>query len=197
MPLDPISAFITLLFVMDPLGNIPIFLSVLKRYEPRQRQRIILRELLFALLVLLFFLFLGSQFLALLKLKQESIRVAGGIMLFVIAIRMVFPRARNESEPDIEPFFVPLAVPGVAGPSCLALIMLMVHDAPERLWLWSAVVAGAWFITALVLLSSTLLYRLLGERGTLAVERLMGMLLIMIAVQMFLDGMVGFMRASG
>lgn len=198
--MDPVTAFFTLLFVMDPLGNLPVFLSILKDYEPRQRQRIILRELLFALLVLLFFLFLGNAFLALLNLKQESIRIAGGIMLFVIAIRMVFPQpvpAGGAERALPEPFFVPLAVPLVAGPSTLALIMLMVHEAPQRMLQWAIVVFAAWGITAIVLLCSPLLYRLLGQRGTLAVERLMGMLLIMIAVQMFLDGVAGFFALGG
>lgn len=196
--MDPVTAFLTLLFVMDPLGNVPIFLSILKDYDAKRRQRIILRELLFALIVLMFFLFLGNGFLALLNLKQESIRIAGGIMLFVIAIRMVFPPAGGAAaEPEMEPFFVPLAVPLVAGPSCLALIMLMVHEAPDRMGQWALVVFGAWLITALVLSGSTLLYRVLGVRGTVAVERLMGMLLIMIAVQMFFDGLAGFLHLNG
>lgn len=193
--MDPLTAFFTLLFVMDPLGNVPIFLSVLKSYEPRQRQRIIVRELLFALAVLLFFLCFGSQFLALLSLKHESVRIAGGIVLFVIAIRMVFPPESGSAlvPSGQEPYFVPLAVPLVAGPSSLALIMLMVHESRGALLQWTAVVVGAWLITALVLLSSTLLYKVLGVKGTTAVERLMGMLLIMIAVQMFFEGLGGFL----
>jgi len=194
--MEPISAFLTLLFVMDPLGNVPVFLSILKDYDPRERQRIILRELLFALAVLLFFLYLGSYFLALLALKQESIRIAGGIVLFVIALRMVFPPSHGAIyvPKGQEPYFVPLAVPMIAGPSSLALIMLMVHDSPDRLAVWSAVVVAAWLITSITLISSTLLYRLLGRKGTAAVERLMGMLLIMIAVQMFFEGLAGFLR---
>ena len=193
--MDPLSAFFTLLFVMDPLGNVPIFLSVLKSYEPRQRQRIIVRELLFALAVLLFFLCFGSQFLALLSLKHESVRIAGSIVLFVIAIRMVFPPESGSAlvPSGQEPYFVPLAVPLVAGPSSLALIMLMVHESRGALLQWAAVVVGAWLITALVLLSSTLLYKVLGVKGTTAIERLMGMLLIMIAVQMFFEGLGGFL----
>ena len=193
--MDPLSAFFTLLFVMDPLGNVPVFLSVLKSYEPRQRQRIIARELLFALAVLLFFLYFGSQFLALLSLKHESLRIAGGIVLFVIAIHMVFPPESGSTlvPSGQEPYFVPLAVPLVAGPSSLALIMLMVHESRGALLQWTAVVVGAWLITALVLLSSTLLYKVLGAKGITAIERLMGMLLIMIAVQMFFDGLEGFL----
>ena len=193
--MDPLSAFFTLLFVMDPLGNVPIFLSVLKSYQPGQRQRIIVRELLFALAVLLFFLYFGSQFLALLSLKPESVRIAGGIVLLVIAIRMVFPPESGSTlvPSGQEPYFVPLAVPLVAGPSSLALIMLMVHESRGALLQWTAVVVGAWLITALVLLGSTLLYKVLGAKGTTAIERLMGMLLIMIAVQMFFEGLGGFL----
>ena len=127
---------------------------------------------------------------------MESIRIAGGIVLFVIALRMVFPPANGATyvPKGQEPYFVPMAVPMIAGPSSLALIMLMVHEAPDRLMVWSAVVVAAWLITSVALISSTLLYRILGPKGTIAVERLMGMLLIMIAVQMFFEGLAGFLR---
>lgn len=197
--MDPISAFLTLFFVMDPLGNIPVFLSVLKDYEAARRQRIILRELLIALAVMLFFLFLGSEFLSLLALKQESVRIAGGIVLFVIALRMIFPTANGLGlvAEGQEPFVVPLAVPLVAGPSTLALIMLMAHETPGQTLMQTGVIVSAWLVSAILLMSSTLLFRLLGPKGTGAIERLMGMLLVMIAVQMFFDGLGGFIQGLG
>jgi len=195
--MDPISAFLTLFFVMDPLGNVPVFLSVLKDYEPAQRQRIIMRELLIALLVMLFFLLMGSQFLSMLSLKQETVRISGGIVLFVIALRMVFPTSNGLGlvAPGHEPFFVPLAVPLVAGPSTLALIMLMAHEAPAETVIQALVIGSAWLLSAVILMCSTLLFRVLGNKGTIAIERLMGMLLVMISVQMFFDGVQGFLES--
>ncbi|MEX2963179.1 MarC family protein [Microbulbifer sp. TYP-18] len=188
--MDTLTAFLTLLFVMDPLGNIPIFLAALKSVPPKRQPYVIMRELIFALLVLLVFLYGGRFLLAWLGLSQEAIRIAGAIILFLIAIRMVFPSEGGIMGERLEgePFFVPLAVPLVAGPSTMAILMLMTNSEGERLLEWTLALLGAWTVSALILLASAPLARLLGGRGLIAVERLMGMVLVMLAVQLFLDG---------
>lgn len=185
------SAAVVLLFVMDPLGNIPLFLTLLKSVEESRRRRIIIRELLAALVILLCFLFFGQVLLDFLHLQRESVAIAGGIVLLIIGLRMVFPTKEGVmgATPQGEPFIVPLAIPLIAGPSALATLILMVRSAPDEMTHWLAALLVAWGATATLLLMAPFLYRVLRERGLLAVERLMGMLLIMIAVQMFLDGL--------
>ena len=194
-----IFAAATLLFlVMDPLGNIPLFLSVLKQVPEERRRLVLRRELLIAYLVLLIFLVLGPYILSFLEVSEEAIRIGGGIVLFLIAIKMVFPQEGGllGKTPDGEPFIVPLAIPLIAGPSSLAMIMLMRKSAEDQ-WLdmWLAVTA-AWVVSALILLASRRLYVLLGERGLIAIERLMGMVLIIMAVQMLLEGTAEYLNLA-
>jgi multiple antibiotic resistance protein len=185
---------ITLLLIMDPLGNVPPFLSALKHVQPDRRRLVLVREILFAYIVLLVFLFLGKYLLRLLSLQQETISIAGGIVLFLIALRMVFPTDGSMTDTLAgEPFVVPLAIPLVAGPSTLASLLLLQSSSNSTLKLWAALTL-AWAVTAVILLSSTVLYRLLRERGLIAVERLMGMLLVMLAVQMFINGVAKFIK---
>lgn len=189
------SAVITLLLVMDPLGNVPVFLSVLKDVRPERRRRVLIREVLFAYLILLFFFFLGRYLLQLLSLQPETIGIAGGIVLFLIALRMIFPPETHvfAGAPEGEPFIVPLAIPLVAGPSTLAALLLLRSGPATTLELLLGITV-AWAVTAVILLSSNLLYKLLRERGLIAMERLMGMLLVMVAVQMFMTGVARFLR---
>lgn len=189
------SAIVTLFLVMDPLGNVPIFLSVLKQVRPERRRKIVTREVLIAYGVLLVFLFAGDHALRLLQIKQESISIAGGIVLFLIAIRMIFPhRTEHAESTDGEPLVVPLAIPLVAGPSALATLLLLQRaENSSTLKLWMATTV-AWGATAIILLSAPFFYRMLGKRGLAAMERLMGMLLVMIAVQMLLNGVSVFLR---
>ncbi len=189
------AAFITLLFVMDPLGNVPVFLAVLKDVDPARRQRVLIRELLIALVVLLIFLWGGGALLDLLGLRQESISIAGAIILFLIALRMIFPSPHGimGQLPDGEPFIVPLAIPMVAGPSALAVSMLMVTSNPGRMLDWTLALVGAWAACAVILMFAPLLLRSLGDRGLTAVERLMGMMLVIISVQMFFEGVQKFL----
>jgi multiple antibiotic resistance protein len=190
------SAVVTLFLIMDPLGNIPVFLSVLKNVAPERRTKILVRELLLAYVVLLTFLFLGQYVLQILSLRQETISVAGGIVLFLIALKMIFPPEGGimGDTTEGEPFLVPLAIPLTAGPSTLAALLLLQQSETGSVWrLWLAVTI-AWALTAIILLSSTFFYRLLKEKGLIAMERLMGMLLVMLAVQMFLDGVTKYLR---
>jgi len=195
--MDILSAGLTLLLIMDPLGNIPLFLSVLKTVENESRRRkILIRELFFALLVLLLFLFAGEYLLQWLNLRQEAVRIAGGIVLFLISLRMIFPSEKGimGEMPEGEPFFVPLAVPLLAGPSTLAMLILLARSEPERIFEWLAAALGAWVVTSLIMLSSSKLSRLFGKRGLIAVERLMGMVLVAISVQMLMDGMSTYLN---
>ena len=187
---------ITLLLIMDPLGNIPPFLSALKPVEPERRRRILIREILIAYVVLLAFLFAGKYVLRLLSLQEETVSIAGGIVLFLIALRMVFPKQEATADSvEGEPFIVPLAIPFIAGPSTLAsLLLLQQQSMPNSTWQLFLALTLAWIVTAIILLSSTILYRLLKEKGLIAVERLMGMLLVMLAVQMFINGLAKFMK---
>lgn len=193
-----LSAALLLFLILDPLGNIPIFLSVLKPL-PQRRQRIVLaRELFIALVVLMAFLWGGKYFLSVMHLRQEAVQIAGAIVLFLIGLRMIFPTPEGlmGELPGGEPFIVPLAIPLVAGPSGMAAVMLMGSSEPGRLGEWSLALFLAWLATALILLSATVLYKWLGPRVLAAVERLMGMLLVAISVQMFLDGLVTYLSLS-
>lgn len=186
---------ITLLLIMDPLGNIPPFLSALKTVEPDRRRKILLREILIAYVVLLAFLFAGKYLLRALSLQEETVSIAGGIVLFLIALRMVFPRHDTSADAlEGEPFIVPLAIPLIAGPSTLASLLLLQQSTPNATVQLFLALTLAWIVTAIILLSSTIFYRVLKERGLIAVERLMGMLLVMLAVQMFINGLAKFMK---
>ena len=189
---DSLAVAATLFFVMDPLGNIPIFNAVLSRFEPRRRALIMARELVFALVILLGFLFAGNSVMDFLGLSQPTLSLAGGILLFVIALRMIFPRPGLESEPVEDPFLVPLAMPMIAGPSTLAVLLLLASSQPDRVWEWCGALLLAWSGTMLILACSPWLMKALGTRGVRALERLMGMLLVLLAVEMFLDGVAAF-----
>lgn len=187
--MEMMSAAVLLLLIMDPLGNIPVFLSVLERVEPARRRWVLARELLISFFILALFLYFGRTLLELFSLQTEAVGIAGAIVLVIIAIRMIFPSDRNWADdlPEGEPFLVPLAIPFIAGPSVLATLMLLTTREPDRLWDWSLALGIAWVANGVILMGSTFLYRFLGKRGLIALERLMGMLLVAIAVQMFLD----------
>ena len=194
--MEIISAATLLFLVMDPLGNIPIFLSVLEDVAPERRTRVLIRELLLAFVVLVLFLFFGQYVLGFLQLSQHSIRIAGGIILFLIALKMVFPVKRSAHEVEEiqgEPLLVPLAIPMVAGPSAMAIVMLMATNNPDRMMDWLLALFAAWLLSSLILVSANGLKRFLGQRGLIAMERLMGMLLIALAVQMLLEGISAYL----
>lgn len=194
--MSTVAAAILLFMILDPLGNIPVFLSQLRPLPPARRRWVLARELLIALLVLLVFLFFGADLLRLMQLRQESISIAGGIILFLIGLRMIFPGERPMfgDTPAGEPFIVPLAIPLIAGPSGIAAVMLMANSDPNRTADWSLALLIAWLGTAAILFSATALYRWLGDRALMALERLMGMLLVALSVQMLLDGVAAYLR---
>lgn len=192
--MDTLSATLLLLTIMDPLGNVATFVSALRPVPPEKRLRVIARELVVALVILVAFLFAGPWLLSLLHLKQEALFISGGIVLFLIALKMIFPPSKHDEEPMSAPFIVPLATPMVAGPSVLATLLVLVSTQPEHLWRWFAALLIAWGLTAAVLLCAPAIARVLKEKGSMAVERLMGMLLVMVAVQMFLNGIEHYLK---
>lgn len=196
--LQILSTAFTLFLLMDPLGNIPIFISVLKDINPKRQQRIIIRELLIALGIIIFFHFLGDLLLDFLNIEQSTLLIAGGIILFIIALKMIFPGRKDpdvDISPEKEPFIVPFAVPLVAGPAVLAAVMLYSHEHDNQ-WITIGAIVLAWGISTLLLMSATYLKKLLGVRGLIASERLMGLILILLSVQMFLSGLALFLNAN-
>ncbi len=185
-----LSASLLLFLVFDPLGNIPVFTVVLGSLKTKHQRRIIVRELLIALFVLLVFLFAGRHILAVMKISKYSLGIAGGIILFLIAIKMIFSGAdKIFDNPDkSEPFVVPLAIPLVAGPSAITTVILLMAGNPSRWMDWLFSVLCAWAAAGIILLFSVELGKLLGKRVLTAIERLMGMLLTTIAVEMFING---------
>lgn len=192
-----ISTALLLFLILDPLGNIPVFLSILKPLTPARRRIVLAREMLIALGVLFAFLWGGIHVLQLMHLRQESVSIAGGIVLFLIGLKMIFPRPEGMfgETPGGEPFIVPLAIPLVAGPSGMASVMLLGSQEPDRMADWSLALFLAWLATAVILFSATRLYKVLGQAFLVAVERLMGMLLVAISVQMLMDGISASLRA--
>lgn len=188
------TAALTLILVMDPLGNIPIFLSVLRSVDPKRHWRILLRECFIAFLILVGFLFLGKYIMQGLHLTESALGIAGGIILFLIALRMIFPLEKKTKSDEVgeEPFIVPLAVPLTAGPSAMAVVLLFATKEPDRLGEWFLAIVIASVIFTIIILCSHFLMRLLGPRGLVAMERLMGMVLTTLAVQMFLTGLGGY-----
>ena len=189
--MSTMSAAITLFLIMDPLGNVPIFLNALERVDPARQKTVLIRELLIAYVILCFFLFFGGYLLTLMGLRTESISVGGGIVLFLIAIKMIFPSPANlrpANNPDEEPFIVPLAIPSVAGPSTMASLVIMAKTQPGQMLGWFTALTGAWVVSSMILLASPFIFKILKKRGLIAVERLMGMILVALSVQLFLDG---------
>jgi multiple antibiotic resistance protein len=193
---DIAAAAATLFFVMDPLGNIAVFNGVLSRFPPRRRAQITARELVIALVIMLVLLFAGTAILNFLGLTQPSLNIAGGVLLFIIALRMIFPGAGIEvATVKDDPFIVPLAMPMVAGPSTIAILLLLSSTEPERIWEWCTALVIAWAAATLILTASPFLLRVLGDRGLRALERLMGMLLVLLATQLLLNGVREFVQS--
>lgn len=186
---------ITLILVMDPLGNIPVFLTILRKYNTRDQIRIILRESIIAFIILSLFVFLGRYILHGLHIRTPALSITGGIILFIIAMRMIFPPEQKTVKEDFEePLIVPLAVPLTAGPSAMAMVLLFVTRDPYHLLLVFSGVLIASIIFTVIMLCAPLLMKALGKRGLTAIERLMGMILTTIAVQMFLSGITQYLN---
>jgi multiple antibiotic resistance protein len=189
--MDIFSTALLLFLVIDPIGNIPAFLFILQNVPPERHRPIIVRELLVALLTLVLFLFVGPYVLAALQISQASLGAAGGIILFLIALRMIFPVPKGifgEEAEGGEPFIVPLAIPLIAGPAAMATLILLMGRDPTAWPRWLAALLVAWSVSGVILLSAARLAQLLGRRTLVAIERLMGLILTAVAVQMLIDG---------
>ena len=187
-----LSAFILLLLVLDPLGSLPIFISIMRDVPPERRARVAMREVGLAFVVLLAFMFGGGRFLEVMHLSERSLEVAGGVILAIIATRMIFGTAGESAyglEPGKEPFIFPLAVPLLAGPSAMATVLLLASRQPERMWSWIGALTAAMVVSGLTLLLAGRIRRLLGDSVISAFEKLMGLVLTAIAVEMVLAGL--------
>ena len=198
LSMDIFSAAVMLFLIMDPLGNLPIFASILRHIDPKKRRKVLIRELLFALVIMLSFLYAGEAILNFLNLRSESVSIAGGIILFLIAIKMIFPSPGGVAglAAGEEPFIVPMAIPLMAGPSILAALILLAHTDSSRMTDWTIALVSAWGMSAVILMFYKLFTRIIGEKGLIAVERLMGMVLVMISVQMLLDGISNYINST-
>ena len=192
-----LSAAVILTLVLDPFGNAPVFRAVLGNVPPERRIRIIVREMLIALFILALFLFFGRALLTAMQLTPPALAIAGGVVLFLVAIRMIFPSAGglNIMGDDGEPFIVPLAMPMIAGPATITLVVLFTTREPDRLMDWLAALLIAWAVSAVVLVFADYLLGRIGESGQRALTRLMGMILTAIAVQMLLNGIGEFLTS--
>ena len=196
MPGEFLSAVVILLLVVDPFGNVPVVNAMLAGVPVPRRRAIIVRECLVAFAILAAFGAFGPQILAVMHLSQTSLSIAGGVILFMIAIRMVFahPEGALGAPQRGEPLIVPLAVPLIAGPSALATVMLMASREPDKIGMWGAALTAAMLFATVVLLAGSRLQQWLGDRAMQAVERLLGLILTAVAVEMLLGGIRAFME---
>lgn len=187
---------VTFFLIMDSIGNIPLYLSLLHRFPEKRRSKIILREMLISLGVILLFAYLGNQFLGLLHVKKATVAMAGGIILFIISLQMIFPKKEDKItlKAGEEPFIVPLAVPLVAGPAILGAVMIYA-DQLQNFGVMTMALIIAWIASLIVLLSSSFLAKVVGPRVLAAGERLMGFVMTLIAINLFTDGILEFLRS--
>lgn len=193
-----VATSFSLFLLMDSVGNIPIYLSLLHKLELRRRQWVILREMVIALIIILLFAFFGIWLLRILGISHVAIHFAGGIVLFVMALKMIFPEKLSFADSfaiEGEPIVFPLAVPLIAGPSVLAAVVIYSIQVDHFIPLIISVFI-AWLASTTILLASSYLQKWLGLKGILAIERLMGLILMLIAVNMFLEGVNVFLLSK-
>jgi MarC family membrane protein len=186
-----LSAFILMLLVLDPLGSLPIFIPIMREVPPERRRRVALREVSIAFAVLLGFMFAGDVFLKVMHLSERSLEVAGGVILLMVAIRMIFSHEGGVyGMPEgREPLIFPLAVPLLAGPSAMATVLLLASRQPDRMVEWVTALTVAMAVSGLVLVACDRIRRWLGDSVVSATEKLMGLVLTAIAVEMILAGL--------
>ena len=195
--MEILSAVILLALVTDPFGNVPLVNAMLAGVPESRRRLVILRECAIAFGLLMAFMLGGHKFLEVMHLSETSLSIAGGVILFMIAIRMVFPGGPGGplgEPPGGEPFIVPLAIPFIAGPSALATVMLMATREPSKLVMWGVAITLTMALVTVILLVGERLQRLMGDRLMQAVERLMGLILTAMAVEMLLGGIRAFVE---
>jgi multiple antibiotic resistance protein len=188
-----VSVATSIFFVLNSLGNVPFFVGILNGYSAKRQRKIIAREMLIALFILLLFNFFGEEILGLLGIDRWVMGIAGGTLLFLISLTMIFPKPKTLKVPQREPFIFPLALPAVAGPGAITAVMIYSQQAPNALWMILPIFL-AWACTAIVLLASSNIKFFLGQKGLAACERLGGMVISLIAVQMLTQGVVELIR---
>lgn len=186
-----VSALILLLLVLDPLGSLPVFIPIMRSVPRERRPLVAVREVAIAFGVLAAFMFAGEHFLGLMRLSERSLEVAGGVILLIIAIRMIFGSEGGVyGVPDgREPLIFPLAVPLLAGPSAMATVLLLASRQPDRMWHWVGALAVAMLVSGIVLVMADRIRRWIGDSMVAAIEKLMGLVLTAIAVEMILAGL--------
>lgn len=194
------SSFITIAFsifiILNAVGQIPLFLAILAPYEHKRQLKIIARELIIALIILLLFNFFGNEILKIIGISHSVIGMTGGILLVIIALNMIFPKPMSmEGLPSHEPMIIPLAMPVITGPGSITAVMLYAH-LTQREFMTAFAVIAAWVPSVLILLGASYIKRMLGEKGLQAVERLGGMIVCLIGIQMFAKGAVDFVKES-
>jgi MarC family membrane protein len=190
------QTFILLLLVTDPFGNVPLFVAAMAKVPPARRWRVVVRECAIAFLLLLLFMFFGRHFLAALQLTDISLRIGGSVILLIIAIRMIFPHpdgvlGRSEGG---EPFIVPLAIPALAGPSALATVLLFTSQTTAEVMIHVAALAAVGVVWLAVFLAAERLQKALGAQVMTAFERLMGLILTAMSIEMLLGGVRSFVQ---
>lgn len=180
----------SLFFVLNSIGQIPIFLALLRKFDQKTQLKIIFRELLISLAILVAFTFFGDWILKVLGISRPILSIAGGILLFLISLSMIFPK-HTESEQQLtqEPIIIPLAIPLIAGPGSISIVMMYAHATNNPLFV-SAAVFAAWIPSLIILLLGSYVKKILGEKGLTAIERLGGMLICLISISLFTHGML-------
>lgn len=187
---------LTLFLVANPIGNIPALVALVKDFDFEKQRKILFREGIFSLLIALFFLYLGEQFLQVIQIQRYAISMSGGILLFLVSLDMIFPpKPVNGVERKLhEPFIVPIATPLIVGGGVLSTIMILSGKVEDQLKLTLGLVI-AWVFVIAIMVSSAYLNKILGKRGLLALEQLMGMLLCMLSIEIFMRGFTVFYLA--
>jgi multiple antibiotic resistance protein len=191
-----VTIIVTLFVTLNAVGNIPVFIAMLKDFDPQRQRKIITREMIFALLIMLIFSYFGNFILGLLNLNIPILRLAGGMLLSLISLSMIFPKETNAETLKQEPFLVPLAIPIITGPASISMCMVFSHQLQNQ-WLMFLAILGAWIPSITVLLLSSFLKRVLGEKVLLAFERIAGFILMLISVQMITTGIKQIIEGSG
>ncbi|MCH9811573.1 MarC family protein [bacterium] len=193
LPMDIFSAAVSLFLVFNVLGNIPFYIAVLKPYTPKRQKFILVRELLYATIILILFSFFGDALLEGIGISEGTLGVSGGIILLLIAITMIFPKHSEEGLPDHEPYIVPIAIPCMAGPGSITAVMLYSHTF-DNLWATPLIILCAVVPSLLLLLVASNIKYLVGEKGLIAFERLGGLLICFIAIQMIASGSIKLVK---
>jgi multiple antibiotic resistance protein len=191
MPLFSVAT--SLFFVLNSMGNVPFFVGILSSYPVKRQRRIIIREMLIALGILICFNFFGDEILNILGIDKCVVGIAGGTLLFLISLTMIFPKKNHLKVPNREPFIFPLAIPAIAGPGAITAVMIYSQQVQNSFWMLLPI-GLAWLCSSLVLLASSNIKLFLGQKGLIACERLGGMVISLIAVQMFTTGIMGLVH---